>query len=106
MFVPLARQRADGSFDSARVWEREKQLGALVNKAFGPPNPGRPSAAVVEGRLGGRRVAGVLVWRQSSSEREDLVEKAVNALVSDAASGGPPTDVTCTAPVLERASIL
>lgn len=108
LFVPLAKQRADGSFDSAAAWARQKQIATLVEKARGPASPTgeTPRAAMVEGRLGGRRAAGILVWRASPTASEELMEKAVNAIAEDQTKvAGIAPDVTCTAPVLERAVV-
>lgn len=108
LFVPLVKQRADGSFDPAAAWAREKQLAALVEKARGPASPTgeTPRAAMIEGRLGGRRAAGILVWRASPSASEELMEKAVNAIAEEQTKvAGIAPDVTCTAPVLERAVV-
>jgi hypothetical protein len=107
LFVALAKQRVDGSLASEAVWSREPAIAAAISKAMGKEIASAPSFALVEGRLGGRRVAGVLGWRASSWVSEDLLEKVATALAADLASfTGMPPEITCTAPVLERASRL
>jgi hypothetical protein len=104
LFVTLAKQRADGSFSPESVWAREHDIGDVVRKSSGATKIGRPNAALVEGRVAGHRVVGVLLWRSDFSVREDLLEKAAHAVIDDGAKNGPPPDVSCSAPVLERAS--
>lgn len=49
----------------------------------------------------------MLVWRASASAREDLLEKSTNAIAEDvSAFTGTPPEITCAAPVLDRASPL
>ena len=109
LFVALAKQRADGSFASENVWSRETMIAAAMKKSLGKvlARTAMPSGALVEGRLGGRRVAGVLVWRGSPAVSEELLENTVKALAEELSSvTGLPPDITCSAPVLERASKL
>ena len=105
LFVTLARERADGSFGAEGVWSREPQIAAVVKKVIGKPRPEAPRSMIVEGLLGGRRVAGVLVWRPEPTATEDLLEKTATALADELSpmTGATP-HITCTAPVLERAS--
>jgi hypothetical protein len=107
LFVALAKQRADGSFAPEPVWSRERALGAVLEKVWGRKTIATPQGALVEGWLGGRRVAGVLVWRPLPNTSEALLEKSANAIAEDASSlTGTPSDITCTAPVLARATRL
>ncbi len=109
LFIALAKQRADGSFASESVWSRETTIAAAMKKSLGKVSARTsvPNGALVEGLLGGRRVAGVLVWRGNPSVSEELLEKSVRALAEELTSvTGLPPDITCTAPVLERASKL
>lgn len=109
LFVPIAKQRPDGSFDATPAWAKKEALRALVDKvrAAGPTRGEKPQAAFVEGMLNGRRAAGVLVWRYSPAASEETMEKMANALgESQAKSAGLAPDITCTAPVLHRAELL
>lgn len=109
LFVPIAKQRPDGSFDAAAAWAKKEALRSLLEKVrAAAPNRGeRPQAALVEGTLHGRRAAGVLVWRYSPAASEEIMEKMANALgESQAKSAGLPPDITCSAPVLQRAELL
>lgn len=105
LFVTLAKQRADGSLAAERVWSREPQIAAIVKKVVGRSRSEAPISMIVEGRIGGRRVAGVLVWRSDPAASEELLEEAATAVaveLSPMTGATPP--ITCTAPVLERAS--
>lgn len=107
LFVALAKQRVDGSLGAEAVWSREPMIAAAMKHAVGKATTGLPGAALVEGRLGGRRVVGVLVWRPGPWVSEELVEKSTLTLASELTSvTGMPPEITCTAPVLERASKL
>jgi hypothetical protein len=105
LFVTLAKQRADGSLASESVWSREPQIAEIVKKVAGKPRAEAPSSRIVEGRLGGRRVAGVLVWRSEPAASEELLENTATAVAAELSpmTGATP-HITCTAPVLERAS--
>jgi streptogramin lyase len=104
LFVTLAKQRVDGSLPSeAKVWSREAVISDAVKKASGKVTTTAPAAAIVEGRLGGRRVAGVLLWRPLPESSEELLEKTASAIAAELSDGMMP-EITCTAPVLERAS--
>lgn len=107
LFVTLARQRADGSFAADTVWSREKAIGDILRKIVGKSAAQAPISMIVEGRLAGRRVAGVLMWRSDPSASEDLLEKAASAVATELSSmTGATPQITCTAPVLERAAPL
>lgn len=107
LFVTLARQRADGSFAAGTVWSREKAIGDILRKIVGKSVAQAPISMIVEGRLAGRRVAGVLMWRADPSASEDLLEKAASAVATELSSmTGATPHITCTAPVLERAAPL
>jgi hypothetical protein len=107
LFVTLARQRADGSLPADSVWSREQQIADVLRKIVGKPRAEAPISMIVEGRLAGRRVAGVLVLRWDPTASEDLLEKAAAAVATELSSmTGPTPHITCTAPVLERASLL
>lgn len=107
LFVTLARQRADGSFPTDAVWSREKAIGEILRKIAGRSGALAPVSMIVEGRLAGRRVAGVLALRPEPSASEDLVEKAASAVATELSSmTGAMPHITCTAPVLERAAPL
>jgi hypothetical protein len=105
LFIALAKQRVDGSLASEAMWSRETAIAATVNKVFGSRTSSTPNAALVEGRLGGRRVAGVLVWRPAPEASQDLLEKNTRSIAAEIATG-PVTEITCTAPVLDRASLV
>lgn len=107
LFVTLARQRADGSFPADTVWSREKAIGEILRKIAGRSGALAPVSMIVEGRLAGRRVAGVLALRPEPSASEDLVEKAASAVATELSSmTGAMPHITCTAPMLERAAPL
>jgi hypothetical protein len=86
------------------VWSRVEEVRDVVMPALArDKNVGAERGAVVEGRLGERHVAGVLLWRSTPK----IIEAAATALALHFTDNpaAPPT-VTCTAPVLERALLL
>ena len=105
LFVTLAKERADGSFAPEPVWSREKQIAGIFREIVGKARHEMPISMIVEGRLGGRRVAGVLLWRAEPDASEDLLERAATAIASELSplTGATPR-ITCTVPVLERTS--
>lgn len=111
VLVIAAREKADGSFSADPVFAREKELTdavqASVKKAKNPKHPVPPSVAIVEGRSGGKRVAGVLVWRTYPDTSEDLVDKLATEMGARfTPNPATPAEATCTPPVLERAKTL
>jgi hypothetical protein len=105
LFVTLAKERADGSFAPEPVWSRETQIADVFRGIVGKARHERPISMIVEGRLGGRRVAGVMLWRADPDASEDLLERAAAAIASELSplTGATPR-ITCTVPVLERTS--
>lgn len=106
IFVTLAAEPASGAL-SDRAWKHKDRVSGIVAKALGPLPEYEQRAALVEGRLEGRRVAGVMLWRQSPETKEDKLEAAATAIV-EAFTDNPMAvpRATCTLPVLERAELL
>jgi hypothetical protein len=99
LFVTLARDTA---------WSRIEDIRTVVQKHHEKKelyDPGH--AAIVEGRLGGKHVAGVLVWRSVSDIRDVTIE-ATASDVAQAFAENPasPPEITCTVPVMDRAQML
>lgn len=110
VFVIATREKADGSLASGPVFAREKELRdalqAIVRKA-GPKNKraAAPALALVEGRSGGKRVAGAFVWRGIPEVNEDLLDKIATELGTRfTSSPAEPAEATCTPPVIDRAA--
>jgi hypothetical protein len=68
----------------------------------GPTSLSVPDVLLVEGRLSGRRAAGVLVLRSRPHHEEAIAEKAATDLAALLAPNGGATDATCTLPELVR----
>ena len=103
--MTLAKQRGDGSFAPEGVWAREAQIADVFRAIVGKARREKPISMIVEGSLGGRRVAGVLLWRAQPDASEELLEKAATGIAAELSSLTRATPrITCTVPVLERTS--
>src|SRR5438270_9477069 len=83
-----------------RTWKSADEIRKAIGSA-----PGR--VALVEGHLGAKHAAGVLIWRDVPDVKDTTIENAANALVKHFTDNPvAPPEVTCTVPVLERALML